>query len=94
MTNKPKATEYFSEIRPLSKGGKLAVEVMPGMESFTLGFFFPVGAANESAGISGVSHFIEHMVFKGSKRRTPKQIVQAIERVGGLINASTGREAT
>ncbi|MFH1675840.1 MAG: pitrilysin family protein, partial [bacterium] len=41
-----------------------------------------------------ISHFMEHMLFKGTKKRNPKKIVQAIERVGGLINASTGREVT
>jgi predicted Zn-dependent peptidase len=86
--------ESFAEIRTLHGGGQLAIEVMPGMESFTLGFFFRVGAADEDRSLSGISHFIEHMVFKGSGRRSARQIVQAVERVGGLINASTGREVT
>lgn len=83
-----------AEIRPLKGGGCLVVENMPALESFTLGFFFRVGAAHETKDESGISHFIEHMLFKGTKRRSPKQIVQAIERLGGIINASTGRELT
>jgi predicted Zn-dependent peptidase len=94
MTRTKPTKESLAEIRPLHGGGQLAIEVMPGMESFTLGFFFRVGAADEDRSLSGISHFIEHMVFKGSGRRSAKQIVRAVERVGGLINASTGREVT
>lgn len=85
---------YHAEIRELSAGGSLAIESMPSMQSFTLGFFLPVGAAHENAEQSGISHFIEHMLFKGSKKRSAKAIVKAVERVGGIINASTGREVT
>jgi len=84
----------LAEVRKLSSGARLVVEVMPFLESFSLGFMMPVGSAYESAPLSGMSHFIEHMLFKGTRRRNPKQIVQAIERVGGAINASTGREST
>ncbi len=85
---------YYAEIRTLSTGGTLAVERMPSMQSFTLGFFFPVGAANETEKNSGISHFMEHMVFKGSRKRSARAIVKAVERVGGIINASTSREVT
>jgi len=84
----------YAEIRTLSTGGRLAVERMPNMESFTIGFFLPTGAVNETDKTSGLSHFMEHMLFKGSKKRSAKGIVKAIERVGGLINASTSREVT
>ncbi len=92
--SKTKPQDYFAEIRNLSNGGTLAVERMPSMESFTLGFFLPVGAVQESRSVNGISHFIEHMLFKGSKKRSAKAIVKSIERVGGIINASTGREVT
>ena len=84
----------YAEIRTLSTGGRLAVERMPNMASFTIGFFLPTGAVNETDKTSGLSHFMEHMLFKGSKKRSAKGIVKAIERVGGLINASTSREVT
>jgi predicted Zn-dependent peptidase len=67
---------------------------MPTLESFTLGLFLPVGSAFESPDVNGISHFIEHMLFKGTKKRSARQIVKTVERVGGLINASTGREIT
>jgi len=94
MANPVSKDKYFAEIRTLDSGGTLAIERMPSMESFTLGFFLPVGASNESADDNGISHFIEHLLFKGSKKRSAKSIVKAIERVGGIINASTGREVT
>lgn len=83
-----------AEIINLRCGGRLAVEMMPSMESFTLGIFLPVGSAFETVQQNGVSHFIEHMLFKGTKRRNARQIVKSVERVGGLINASTGKEVT
>lgn len=92
--NSRESDRHLAEIRELSTGGKLAVERMPSMESFTIGFFLPVGAGHETQKDSGISHFIEHMVFKGSKKRSAKAIVKTIERVGGIINASTGREVT
>jgi predicted Zn-dependent peptidase len=94
MARKKSKDNPLAEIRELSDGGRLAIEHMPSMESFTLGFFLPVGAAHENEEQSGVSHFIEHMLFKGSKKRSAKAIVKAVERVGGIINASTGREVT
>ncbi len=94
MTKQQAGDDHFAEIRKLAAGGALAIERMPGMESFTLGFFLPVGAVHENGANSGISHFMEHMLFKGSRKRSAKAIVKAVERVGGLINASTGRELT
>jgi len=94
MKSRDNKEKHYAEIRTLSGGGKLAVERMPSMASFTLGFFLPVGAAHETRAECGMSHFIEHMLFKGTGKRTAKAIVKAVERVGGIINASTGREVT
>jgi predicted Zn-dependent peptidase len=68
---------------------------MPHTRSVSIGFFIGVGSRYESDEQSGVSHFIEHMVFKGTaKRPTARDIAVAIEGIGGLFNASTGREAS
>jgi predicted Zn-dependent peptidase len=68
---------------------------MPGMRSASVAFFFTVGSRYEANAISGVSHFIEHMLFKGSRRfPTARRISEAIEGVGGTFNASTGKELT
>ena len=52
------------------------------------------GSRNESEELNGISHFIEHMFFKGTNKRTAKQIAEEIENVGGQINAFTSKEAT
>ena len=56
--------------------------------------WYRVGAADEPPGVSGIAHFLEHMAFKGTARRSALQIAEAIEDVGGYINAYTSREVT
>ena len=68
---------------------------MPGMRSASISFFFNVGSRYESNTNAGISHFIEHMLFKGSEKYPDaRRISQSIEGVGGVINASTGKEIT
>ncbi len=68
---------------------------MSGVRSASLIFYYNVGSRYERAEHSGVSHFLEHMLFKGTpKRPDPMQISQAIEGIGGMLNAATGREST
>jgi len=68
---------------------------MPGMRSASIAFFFSVGSRYEQKPVAGVSHFIEHMLFKGSRNYpTARLISEAIEGVGGVFNASTGKELT
>jgi predicted Zn-dependent peptidase len=79
----------------LHNGLRLLTNQMPGMRSASLAFFFTVGSRYEPDEIAGVSHFIEHMLFKGSKHYpTARSISEAIEGVGGVFNASTGKELT
>jgi predicted Zn-dependent peptidase len=78
----------------LPGGGGLAVSEMPQMESVTVGLWLGVGGRHESARLNGVSHFIEHMLFKGTARRTAREISEAVEGVGGYLNAFTGEEMT
>jgi predicted Zn-dependent peptidase len=79
----------------LSGGLRLLVEELPHTHSVSLGCFVGVGAGHEQHATSGVSHFIEHMLFKGSQRRpTPKLISDAIEGVGGFLEAYTGFDST
>ena len=76
-------------------GLRLVTVSMPHAYSISMGLYIPVGSRYEQAELAGVSHFIEHMLFKGTPRRpTPREIALAIEGVGGDINASTGREMT
>jgi predicted Zn-dependent peptidase len=78
-----------------NNGLRLLTAHIPGMRSASIVFFFTVGSRYEENEIAGVSHFIEHMLFKGTKRYpTARLISEAIEGVGGLFNASTGKELT
>jgi predicted Zn-dependent peptidase len=67
---------------------------MPHMASISLGIWVGVGGRYESAALSGASHFIEHLLFKGTRRRTAKQISQDVEGIGGYLNAFTTEEMT
>ncbi len=79
----------------LKGGARLLTAVMPDRASASLVLMFSVGSRFEDDRIGGISHFIEHLFFKGTRRRpTAKQIAEAIEGVGGVMNASTDKELT
>jgi len=79
----------------LQNGLRLLMAPMPGMRSASISFFFTVGSRYESNTNAGISHFIEHMLFKGSKKYPNARLLsEAIEGVGGVFNASTGKELT
>ncbi len=79
----------------LPNGLRLLTAEMPGMRSASIAFFFTVGSRYEPDALAGVSHFIEHMLFKGTQRYpTARLLSEAIEGVGGFFNGSTGKEIT
>jgi predicted Zn-dependent peptidase len=78
----------------LDNGLRVVVENIEYVNSVSVGLWVENGSRNENEVNSGISHFIEHMLFKGTSRRNAKQIAEEIEDVGGQINAFTGREAT
>lgn len=78
----------------LPNGVRLVSEKIPGVRSAALGIWVTVGSRHESAELNGVSHFIEHMAFKGTAKRSAMEIAKTIERGGGHINAFTGKELT
>jgi predicted Zn-dependent peptidase len=82
------------KVTTLSNGVKVVSEFIPYLKSFSLGFWFNIGARDESLRNNGISHFIEHMLFKGTKTRTAKQISDEIESYGGYLNAFTSKEQT
>ena len=82
------------QITRLSNGLRVATADMPHMASVSLGLWVGVGGRYEPAAANGVSHFIEHMLFKGTKKRSAKEISQAVEGIGGYLNAFTGEEST
>ena len=82
------------EISKLENGFTVATATMPHMAGVSTGLWVGVGGRYENAPLNGVCHFIEHMLFKGTKRRNSKEISQAVEGVGGYLNAFTTEELT
>lgn len=78
----------------LNNGLKVVVENIEHFNSVSVGLWVENGSRNENSINNGVSHFIEHMLFKGTTNRNSKEIAEDIENVGGQINAFTGKEAT
>lgn len=84
----------MTSIHRLSNGITLVMEEMPYLKSAAFGVWVRVGSANEDETNNGIAHMIEHMMFKGTKNRTGKQIADEMARIGGNINAFTSKECT
>ncbi|MCI2394510.1 pitrilysin family protein [Aliiroseovarius sediminis] len=78
----------------LPNGVRVVTEAMPGLESASIGVWVTAGGRHETPAQNGIAHFLEHMAFKGTKKRSALEIAEAIEDVGGYINAYTSREVT
>ncbi len=78
----------------LPSGLTVVTETMDRVETVSFGAYIATGTRNETEAENGASHFLEHMAFKGTERRTSAQIAEAVENVGGHINAYTAREQT
>ncbi|WP_347110584.1 pitrilysin family protein [Paenarthrobacter sp. S56] len=78
----------------LPGGVRVLTEAMPGQRSATIGFWVAVGSRDEAEGQHGSTHFLEHLLFKGTKRRTALEIASAFDEVGGESNAATAKEST
>src|ERR1044071_3650805 len=78
----------------LSNGLTIATVALPHMSSVSVGLWVGVGGRYEPAPLCGVSHFIEHMLFKGTRKRNAAQISQSVEGLGGYLNAFTSEETT
>src|SRR6266446_1154865 len=93
--NRGKSSLMNYERTTLRNGLRLLTAHMPGMRSASIAFFFTVGSRYETDALAGTSHFIEHMLFKGTRRYpTARLISETIEGVGGTFNASTSKELT
>ncbi len=82
------------QLHTLSNGFRIVTEQMPGLKSTSIGVWVLAGGRHERIEQNGIAHFLEHMAFKGTPRRTALQIAEQIEDVGGYINAYTSREMT
>jgi predicted Zn-dependent peptidase len=81
-------------ITTLSNGMRVVTDRIKSVESASLGIWVGVGARHEAEEVNGVAHMLEHMAFKGTKRRSARGIAEEIEAVGGSLNAYTSRENT
>ncbi len=80
--------------KTLSNGLTVVTERMPNLRSISLGVWLKKGSRHESAAENGISHFIEHLLFKGTAHRTAQEIALTIDSIGGQIDAFTGKEYT
>ncbi len=84
----------MAELTRLANGVTVAVDPMPGAQSAAIGLHAFVGSRSEAEGKGGLAHLVEHMVFKGARGRDARAIAEAIEDVGGSLNAWTARDQT
>lgn len=82
------------DVMSLGHGVTLVVDTVPHVKSVTIGIWIKAGSRHESASQSGISHFLEHLLFKGSKHYSARSISQLIEGRGGVLNAFTQEEST
>lgn len=78
----------------LQNGLRVVCEEIPYVKSVSIGLWIAAGTRHEEAELNGISHFIEHMMFKGTKRRSARNIAEEVDNVGGQLNAFTGKECT
>ena len=82
------------EKHTLSNGVRLVVEKIPYVKSVTLGFWIEAGSIHEDADRNGITHFVEHMLFKGTDTRSAREIAESFDSIGGQLNAFTSKECT
>ena len=82
------------ELSSLSTGERVISEQVPGVRSVSLGFWIGAGSRDETDHRAGVSHFIEHLLFKGTARHSAQEIAEVFDGLGGELNAATSRETT
>src|SRR5215207_78159 len=88
--------ENADEVRRtrLDSGLRVVTEHLPGLRSAAVGFWVGTGSRDEPESVAGTSHFLEHLLFKGSATRHAQEIAEAVESCGGDMNAFTGQEIT
>ena len=82
------------EVNTLSNGFTVVTDHIPHVDTVAVGVWTGVGSRNETAEINGVSHFLEHLAFKGTSRRTARDIALEVENRGGYMNAYTSQDVT
>ena len=80
-------------IRSLDNGVRVATDSMEGVRSCAIGLWLEVGSRHERGGEYGLAHFVEHMLFKGTRRHDALELADELNRLGGNVNASTSQES-
>jgi predicted Zn-dependent peptidase len=93
LRQKPKE-RYMYQKSTLKNGIRLVTEAIPYVKSVTVGVWVGTGSRNEDDHNHGISHFIEHLMFKGTEKRSAKEIAETVDAVGGQLNAFTAKEYT
>src|SRR6516165_8803186 len=78
----------------LSNGLTIVTEAMPAVRSVSLGVWLRTGSRNERESENGITHFLEHMVFKGTRKRSAEEIARSADSIGGHLDAFTAKECT
>ena len=94
LKNNPGADDRMHDEWLLPNGLRVVGERLPYLRSVSIGAWMHVGSMMEEPSENGLSHFLEHMVFKGTEKRTARQIAEEMDAVGGQLNAFTGRDCT
>src|SRR5260221_6657265 len=94
MTSRSRTPHKIREIERtvLPNGVRVVTERMPHVRSVSVGVWIGTGSREETPDQTGISHFIEHMVFKGTKNRTAEQIARSADSIGGGLDAFTSKE--
>jgi predicted Zn-dependent peptidase len=90
--SRPENSHYRKTV--LDSGLRVVSETIPHVRSVSIGVWTNVGSRDEERSQNGISHFLEHMVFKGTKKRSVREIAQSLESLGGYLNAFTTKEQT
>src|ERR1700691_3655163 len=88
------AQSHNVQTATLSNGMKILIQEDHAIPNVAMYFFYKIGSRNERPGITGISHFFEHMMFNGAKKYGPKEFDNNMEMAGGNNNASTGEDMT
>src|SRR6202162_4374996 len=83
-----------TQFATLANGLRIVTDRIDPVDTVSLGLWVDVGTRHEAPAVNGATHFLEHMAFKGTERRTARAIAEEIEAVGGHLNAYTSREST
>jgi len=93
-TTSPAALAVTQQVTTLANGLRIVTDPMTSVETVAMGVWVGAGTRHETADVNGISHLLEHMAFKGTRRRTALQIAEEMDNVGGQLNAYTSRDHT